>query len=153
MKRRLVLSFGFLASALLAAGCGSESDAAKKVGERTKQVAGAVQQGAKNVAEGAKDLGKRAAEQGKEGAEAVKLAFIKVIEEGLPKIQEKMKSLTGASAAKAKEAYEALKNKLEECKSAGPDKWESLKEGISKDYEALKHLVFGGKESSGEGGK
>jgi hypothetical protein len=153
MHRRLVLSFGFLASVLLAAGCGSDNEAAKKVEDKAKKVGEAVHEGAKKVAEEAKDLGKRAVEDVKAGALAVKHAFTKGIEEDLPKLEEKMKSLSGASATKAKEAYAALKTKLAECKEAAPEKWESLKEGVAKDYEALKKLVHPGNEPGGTEGK
>jgi hypothetical protein len=66
---------------------------------------------------------------------------IKPVEEALPKIEEKLKGLSGESATKAKEKFEEFKKLLEQFKTAAPDKWEALKEGLVKAYDDLKKLV------------
>jgi hypothetical protein len=130
MLRAWMLSVGFVVLGLLAAGCDTAKNAATKVEE-----------GAKKGASQAEELAKRAKEDVKEVADKAKLAVIKPIEEELPKIEEKIKHLSGESATKAKEKFEEFKKLLEQFKSAAPDKWESLKEGLMKEFEELKKLV------------
>ena len=77
----------------------------------------------------------------KEAADKARLAVIKPMEEELPKIEEKIKGLSGESATEAKEKLAAFKKSLEQFKSAAPDKWESLKDGLLKQFEELKKLV------------
>jgi hypothetical protein len=109
--------------ALLVAGCDSANNAAKKVEAGAKKVAGEV-----------KVLAKEAAEE-------VKIAVIKPVEEALPKIEEKIKGLSGEAATKAKEKFEECKKLLEDFKSAAPGKWQSLKDGLIKSFDELKTLV------------
>jgi hypothetical protein len=121
MIRTWIVSVGFVALGLLATGCGSE--------------------GAKKLASEAKDVAKIAKQDVKEVVDEAKLAVIKPIEEALPKIEEKIKGLSGESATKAKEKFEEFKKSLEQFKTAAPGKWESLKEGLVKEFEELKKLV------------
>jgi hypothetical protein len=130
MVRTWKLSVGFVVLAVLAAGCDTAKNVATKVEEKAKQ-----------EATQAEDLAKRAKEDVKEAAEKAKLAVVKPIEADLPKIEEKIKELSGETATKAKEMFAAFKKHLEDFKSAAPDKWESLKEGLIKDFEELKKLV------------
>ena len=46
-----------------------------------------------------------------------------------------------AAMTKAQEKYESVKKMVEELKSVGPDKWESLKDGLTKAFDELKKLV------------
>src|SRR5262249_5881882 len=85
MVRTSMVSFGFMAFGLLAVGCGD--NAAKKVEE-----------GAKKLASEAKDLAKHAKEDVKEVSEEARVALVKPVEEALPKIEEKIKGLSGESA-------------------------------------------------------
>ena len=121
MSRTVMMSVGFVAFGLLATGCNTE--AAKKVGSQAKDVA-------KDLKEDVKGL-----------ADKGKLALIKPVEDALPKIEEKIKGLSGDSATKAKEKFEELKKSLEECKTAAPEKWESLKESMTKQFDDLKKMV------------
>jgi hypothetical protein len=130
MVRTWVLSVGFVVLGLLASGCDTVKNAASRVEE-----------GAKKEASKATDLAKRAKEDVKEVADKARLAVIKPVDEELPKIEEKIKELSGESATKAKEKFEAFKNSLEQFKSAPLDKWESLKDGLIKEFEELKKLV------------
>jgi hypothetical protein len=130
MVRAWVPYSGFVVLGLLAAGCDTAKNAATKVEAEAK--AGASQ---------AKDLAKHAKDDVKEAAEKAKLAVIKPIEEELPKIEEKIKGLSGETATKAKEKFEAFKKLLDQFKSAAPDKWEALKDGLLKEFEELKKLV------------
>ena len=70
-----------------------------------------------------------------------RLAAVKLVEEELPKVEEKIKGLSGESATKAKEKFEQFKKLLQQFKLAAPDKWEALKEGLMKEYDELKKLV------------
>jgi gas vesicle protein len=130
MVRTWVLCVGFVVLGLLAAGCDTAKNAATKV-----------EAGAKKEASQATDLAKRAKEDVKEVADKARLAVIKPVEAELPKIEEKIKGLSGESATTAKEKFEAFKKSLEQFKSAAPDKWESLKDGLMKEFEELKKLV------------
>ena len=65
----------------------------------------------------------------------------KQIQEGLPKIEEKIKGLSGEAATKAKEKFEQFKKLLEDFKAAAPDKWESLKDALMEKYHELMKLV------------
>jgi hypothetical protein len=135
MVRTCVLSVGFfVVLGLLAAGCDTAKNAATRV-----------EAGAKKEAGQATDLAKRAKEDVKEAADKARLAVLKPVEEELPKIEEKIKGLSGESATQAKEKFEAFKKSLEQFKSAAPDKWESLKDGLMKEFEELKILVGLGK--------
>jgi hypothetical protein len=122
-----LLCIGFVVLGLLAAGCDTAKNAATKVEAEVKKES--------------TDLAKRAKEDVKEVAEKARLAVIKPIEEELPKIEEKIKGLSGETATKAKEKFEAFKKLLDQFKSAAPDKWESLKDGLLKEFEELKKLV------------
>jgi hypothetical protein len=130
MVRTRVLSVGLVVLGLLAAGC-----------DTAKNAATMVEKAAKEEASQATDLAKRAKEDVKEGADKARLAVIKPVEDELPKIEEKIKGLSGESATQAKEKLEAFKKSLEQFKSAPPDKWESLKDGLMKEFEELKKLV------------
>jgi hypothetical protein len=125
-----MLSVGFVVLGLLAAGCDTARNAATRAEE-----------GAKKEADKAKELAQKAEEGAKEAADKARLAVIKPIEEELPRIEEKIKGLSGDSATKAKEKFEEFKERLGQFKSAAPDKWESLKDGLMKDFEDLKKLV------------
>src|SRR6516162_8122806 len=124
MVRTWVLSVGFVVLGLLAAGCDSAKNAATRVEE-----------GAKKEASRATDLAKRAKDDVKEAADKARLAVIKPVEEELPKIEEKIKDLSGESTTKAKAKFEGFKKRLEEFKSAPPDQWESLKDELMKEFE------------------
>ena len=130
MARTWMLSVGFVVLGLLAAGFDTAKNAATKVEEKAKQEASQ-----------AEDLAKRAKEGVKEAADKARLAVIKPVEEELPRIEEKIKGLSGDSATKAKEKFEEFKERLGQFKSAAPDKWESLKDGLMKEFEELKKLV------------
>ena len=134
MVRTWMLSGGFVVLGVLAAGCDTAKNAATRVEEEAKQEASQ-----------AKDLAKRAKEEAKEdvkeAADKARLAVIKPVEEELPKIEEKIKALSGESATKAKEKFEGFKRRLEQFKSAPPDQWEALKDGLMKEFDELKKLV------------
>ena len=147
MMRTWVVSVGFVAAALLVAGC--DSGAGKKTEQGVKKVAGEVKDVGTKVAGEVKDVAKKAAgeaeelaKEAKEGAEkmadAAKLAVLKPVEDALPKIEEKIKGLKGESATKAKENLEEFKKHLEQFKSAAPEKWQSLKDGLMKSFSDLK---------------
>jgi hypothetical protein len=119
-----------VAFALLTAGCEQAKTKASQAGEVAKKAAAKATAAADSAAASAK-----------EAAESAKTAILKGIEDGLPKIEEKIKGLNGDAASKAKEKFEAFKKLLEEFKSAAPDKWESLKSNLVKEFEDLKKLV------------
>jgi hypothetical protein len=117
----MLMSVGFVAFGFLATGCNTEQ--------------------AKKMASEAKDAAKNVKEEVKEMVDAGKLAVIKPVEESLPKIEEKIKGLSGENATKAKEKFEEFKKSLGEFKSAAPGKWESAKDKLMTEFEELKKLV------------
>jgi hypothetical protein len=152
MMRTCMASVGLVVCGLLVAGCDTTNSAAKKADEVAKKAAGEVKEAAKDVKEGAKEAAKEVkegakevAQEAKEGAkkaaDAAKLAVLKPVEDALPKIEEKIKALSGESATKAKQKFEEFKKLLEQFKSAAPEKWESLKDGLMKSFDDLKKLV------------
>jgi hypothetical protein len=114
----------------LIAGCNTGTSAAKKLEKEASKAAGQ-----------AKEAAQEAKEAAKESVEAARLAVLKPIQDALPKIEEKIKGLSGETATKAKEKYEEFKKLLDDFKSAAPDKWESLKDGLMKAFGELKTLV------------
>jgi hypothetical protein len=152
MTRNWLTGVGFVACVVLISGCDAASTAAKKAGEGAKDAAGKVKEVAKEGAAKVKEVAKEGAAKAKEVAKEVKeeagevmdkakVAIIKPIEDALPKLEEKMKGLSGDAATKAKEKFEAFKKMLEEFKTAAPDKWQSLKEGLMKAFEDLKKMI------------
>jgi hypothetical protein len=131
-------SVGFVACALLVAGC---DNAAKKAEEEARKAAGEVQEVARKTANEVKGVAKEAKEGAKGAADAAKLEVLKPVEEALPKIEEKIKGLSGESATKAQEKLKEFKELLEQCKSAAPEKWQSLKDGLMKSFDELKKLA------------
>jgi hypothetical protein len=115
-----------IALALLIVGC-----------EQAKQKESQAEAVAKKVAVDAKE----AAASAKEAVEAAKAAISKKMEEGLPKIEEKINGLSGETKIKAQEKFEEVKKSLAEFKSTAPDKWEALKAKVTEQYEELKKMV------------
>jgi vacuolar-type H+-ATPase subunit E/Vma4 len=133
MLRAFVGGVGLAALALVAVGC----EQVKQAGTQATKV----EEGVKKAASEAKEAAKEAQESAKEAVEAAKTTVLKGVNDSLPKIEEKIKGLSGDAATQAKEKYEAFKKLLEEFKSAAPDKWESLKDNLLKQFAELKKLV------------
>jgi hypothetical protein len=89
--------------ALLTAGCEQAKTKASQAGEVAKKAAATATAAAESAATSAK-----------EAAESAKTAIFKGIEDGLAKIEEKIKGLSGDAASKAKEKFEAFKKLLED---------------------------------------
>jgi hypothetical protein len=138
MMRAWMASVGFVACALLVAGC---DNAAKKAEEEAKKVTSEAKELAKKAASEVKEVTREAKEGAKGAADAAKLEVLKPVEEALPKIEEKIKGLSGESATKAQEKLGEFKKLLEQCKSAAPEKWQSLKDELMKSFEELKKLA------------
>jgi hypothetical protein len=119
---------------LLVAGCDKATNAAKKMEEGATKAAGQAKEVAKEAARETK-------EAAKEATDVAKDKILKPIQAALPKIEDKIKGLGAESATKAKEKFEEFKVLLEKFKTAAPDKWEALKEGLMKAFDELKKLV------------
>ena len=130
MSRTMLPGCLLVTCALLTAGCEQAKTKASQAGEV-----------AKKAASEAKEAAKEAAASAKEAGEAAKNTIVKGIEDNLPKVEEKIKGLSGDAATTAKEKLEAFKKTLGEFKPAAPDKWESLKATLVQQYEDLKKLV------------
>lgn len=162
MIRKLMMTLGVVGAGFLATGCGGGSSGApgketikdlkekaaeagkemkEKAAEASKEVKEKASEAGKEVKEKASEAGKEVKEAAVKAGEAAKAAFIKPIQDALPKIEEKMKGLSGDSLAKAKVKFDEIKKLLADFDKAGPDKWESLKEGVTKAFEELKKLV------------
>ena len=151
MIRKLMMTLGVVGAGFLATGCGGGSSGApgketikdlkEKASEAGKEMKEKAAEASKEVKEKATEAGKEVKEAAAKAGEAAKAAFIKPIQDALPKIEEKMKGLSGDSLAKAKVKFDEIKKLLADFDKAGPDKWESLKEGVTKAFEELKKLV------------
>jgi hypothetical protein len=130
MLRAFVPGCWLVAFALLTPGCEQAKTKASQAGDVAKKAAADATEAAKSAVASAK-----------EAAESAKTAVLKSIEDGLPKVEEKIKGLSGDAATKAKEQFEAFKKHLGEFKSSAPDKWESLKSNLVKEFDDLKKLV------------
>jgi hypothetical protein len=91
MKRTWVASVGFLVCGLLVGGCTPTTSAVKKMEEGAKKAAGQ-----------AKEMAQEAKEGAKEAIDAAKVAVLKPMQDALPKIEEKIKGLSGESATKVR---------------------------------------------------
>ena len=132
MKSSFVLGMGIVVACALAGGC--DSTAAKKVEEKSKAGVEAVKSATK---EGVKEVKEAAAS----AADMARDAVVKPIQELLPKIEDKIKSMSGDAKAKASEKLEEVKKLLEEVKAAAPDKWEALKSKLATALDELKKMV------------
>ncbi len=86
-----------------------------------------------------KDEVKEADKVAKEkAAKETKAAFVKPFTDELPKIEEKIKTLTGITATSAKEKFDAVKKLLDEYNAAPADKLKDLGEKLKTAFEDLK---------------
>jgi hypothetical protein len=140
MVRKMVLGLGLLAASLFAVGCNSASSGAKVPDSEKKDVTTMMKEkageAAKDAKEAVKDAAKDAKEAVKDAKEWTKEHISKAIEDDLPKVEEKIKAMSGDAGKKAKEAFEAFKKQFDEFKAAPADKireqGEKLKEAFAK---------------------
>jgi hypothetical protein len=132
MKPKFLLGIGTLLCCSLATGC--DSTAAKKVEEKSKEGVQAVKSATKEGVKEVKEAAAGAVDKAKE-------AVVKPMQELLPKIEDKIKSMSGDAKTKATEKLEEVKKLLEEAKTAAPDKWETLKSKLATALDDLKKLV------------
>jgi len=129
MLRRLAVAMGVAAACGLAAGCGGSSGSIGSPPggtlDKMKDAVAAGEAKAKEAAEGA--------------AAAAKETVVKPIVDAYPKIEEKIKAMSGDAAKAAGEKFEALKNLVHEFKTA--EKWEDIKDKLVKAFEDLKKAV------------
>ena len=132
MKPTFSLGMASFLCCALAMGC--DSTTAKKVEEKSKEGVQAVKSATK---EGVKEVKEAAAG----GLDMAKEAVVKPIQELLPKIEDKIKSMSGDAKTKAAEKLDEVKKLLEEAKAAAPAKWEALKSKLATAFDELKKLV------------
>jgi len=88
-----------------------------------------------------KDEVKEAEKVAKEKATKEKAAVVTPITEALPKIEEKIKTLTGIAATNAKEKFDAVRKLVDEYNAAPAEKTKDLGEKLKTAFEELKKLV------------
>jgi hypothetical protein len=140
MVRQLVLGLGLAAAAVFAVGCNSGSSGTKVADSEKKDVTTMMKEkageAAKEAKEAVKDAAKDAKEAVKDAKEWTKEHVTKAIEEDLPKVEAKIKGMSGDAGTKAKEAFAAFKKQFDEFKDAPADKireqGEKLKEAFAK---------------------
>lgn len=156
MIRKVVYGFGLLAAVTFAVGCDAGSSAAKKVEGAAKdakasadKAAGQAKEAVKDAKDAASAAGKSAVDAGKsavdkgkemakEAADKLREGVIKPAADFLPKVEEKLKAMTGDTATKAKEKLEAVKKLIEEFKAAPSEKLGELKDKV---LAAIKELA------------
>src|SRR5262245_59403137 len=132
MKTTFLLGIGSIACCVLAVGC--DTTAAKKVEEKSKDGVQAVKSATKEGVKEVKEAAAGAVDKAKE-------AVVKPMQDLLPKIEDKIKGMSGDVKTKASEKLEEVKKLLEEAKTAAPDKWETLKSKLATAFDELKKLV------------
>jgi hypothetical protein len=84
-------------------------------------------------------------EKGKKEAEELmakgKADFLKPVEAMIPKIEEKIKGLSGDAKSTATTKFDELTALIKDFKSAAPDKWEGMKEKLTEKLADIKKLV------------
>lgn len=159
MIRKMAFGFGLLAAVTLAAGCDAGGRAAKKAETAAKdakaaaeKAAGQAKEAAKDAKDAASEAGKSAAEAGKsavdkgkemakEAADKLREGVVKPAADFLPKVEEKLKAMTGDTATKAKEKLEAVKKLIEEFKAAPSEKLGELKDKVIAAVKELAGMV------------
>jgi hypothetical protein len=163
MIRKLLYGFALAVGAGLTVGCEAAKDAGKDAKKTTADAAKGAAEAAKGAAEAAQDAAKSSAEAAAKAAEAAKESakaaadkagetakaamdkaktdLIKPMEEYYPKIEEKIKGLTGDANTKAAAAFTALKRHVEEFKAAPADKYKELMGALTSKFEQLKKMV------------
>jgi len=109
-------------------------ESAEKAGEKAKEA------GAK-VGEKAKEVGEKATEAGEKAVKAGKDAVVKSVSDAMPKIEEKIKDLSGDKLQQATAKLKELKSLLEDFKTSDAASWEASKEKLMKVFEELKKMV------------
>jgi hypothetical protein len=122
MLRKLVVAMGIVAVCGFAAGCGGSSSSSVS-----------------KIKEGAGAAGEKISDAAKEVAAKAKEGVVKPIIDSYPKIEEKIKSMSGDAAKTATEKFDALKKLVEEFKTA--EKWQDLQEKVVKAFDDLKKSV------------
>ncbi len=75
------------------------------------------------------------------GGDKLKDETVKPIEEAMPKIQDKIKSMAGDAQVSAQSAFDGLKKLVEEFKASPSDKMKDLVKPLMEKFEALKKSV------------
>ena len=127
MLRKIVVVLAFVAGMSLVAGCDVPKSAAEKAKEDAEK---AVKEGEKKAKEGEKEAKAKLEE-----------SVVKPITAGIPKIEEKIKELTGDQQKEATNKLAELKKSLEDFKSLDATKMDEAKDKLLKEFEDLKKLV------------
>ncbi len=122
MIRKFVLGLGACAVAFLAVGC-----------DKATSTANSSTQNASNMEQMAK--------RGADAAAATGGDIKKNVEEYIPKIEEKIKTLTGDKAKQAGDAFTALKKMFDEFKAAPADKAKELLAPLVAKFTEVKTMV------------
>jgi hypothetical protein len=148
MFRKLVLGLFLLAGIGLIIGCDETKkateqakgagDLAKQVGEKAKEAGEKakveIDAKAKETAEKAKEVAEKAMKEGKE-------TVLKPITDSLPKLEEKIKSLSGPKLTEATAKFDAFKKLIEDFKKSDASSWDGIKDKLTKAFDELKKLV------------
>ena len=127
MSAKLALGLALVLGMFVVVGC----DEVKK---STSQQAQNVSKHAGESLDKAKETAEKAMKEGKE-------AVVKPIMDSLPKIEEKIKAMTGDKLKEATAKFDDFKKSLDDFKSADASKWAGMKEELIKKFEDLKKYV------------
>jgi hypothetical protein len=152
MIRKLFFGLALAAGAGLTVGCEQAKDAGKDAKKAATDAGKTVGDKAKEGMDKAKDVVKDGADKAKEGLdkagdaikaemEKAKTGFLKPMEDLYPKIEEKIKGLTGDTGTKASAAFAAVKKLIEDFKAAPADKYKELMGGLTSKFDELKKMV------------
>jgi dynactin complex subunit len=144
MLRKLAVSLAFVVGLILLAGCDvakNVSEAKKDLGDKAKEAADKAKEGGDKAIDKAKEAGEKIKDEAKEAKAKLEEAVVKPISDGIPKIEEKIKGMSGEKADEAKQKLADLKKSLEEFKTFDAAKMADAKDKILKSFEDLKKMV------------
>ncbi|MGH9677206.1 MAG: hypothetical protein ACRD36_08905 [Candidatus Acidiferrum sp.] len=121
MLKKLCISLTLLTLMIFVAGC----EDAKKAGEKAKDAVASGERGATNIKKMAME----------------KAQFMKPMTDLYPKIEEKIKTLSGDKVKEAQAKFDDFKKMISEFKDAPGGKMGEFKEKMTKAFDELKKLV------------
>jgi len=134
MSAKLALGLALVLGMFVVVGCDEVKKSTSAGAQNVSKHAGESLDKAKETADKAKETAEKAMKEGKE-------AVLKPIMDSLPKIEEKIKAMTGDKLKDATAKFDDFKKALDDFKSADASKWAGMKEELMKKFEDLKKYV------------
>src|SRR5262245_18985829 len=128
MSAKLALGLALVLGMFVVVGCEDVKKSTSQGAQNLNKQAGETLDKAKETADKAKESAEKAMKEGKE-------AVLKPIMDSIPKIEEKIKGLTGDKLKDATAKFDDFKKMLDNFESADASKWAGMKEELIKKFE------------------